>query len=101
VLFWLGGQSAAATVRANIIVFFAITAVISGLTYWWNGLFSAHTLTLSVGLMPFYAGAVWLGARSFRHASEVLFRRLALALIVIIAIVSLPGWESLWRWAGQ
>ena len=96
VLFWLGGQSSAATVRANIIVFFALITVVSGLTYWWNGLFSARVLALSIGLMPLYAAAVWLGARSFRFASEVLFRWFALALIAIIAIASLPGWESLW-----
>lgn len=97
VLFWLGGQSTAATVRANIIVFFALTAVISGLAYWWNGLFSERTLILSVGLMPFYAAAVWLGARSFPLAPEVLFRRLALALIAIIAVASLPGWGVFWH----
>jgi len=95
VLFWLGGESNAVTVRANIIVFFALITVVSGLTYWWNGLFTAHTLTLSIGLMPFYAAAVWLGARSFRLASEGLFRRLALALIAIIALASLPGWGTL------
>lgn len=97
VLFWLGGESNAVTVRANIIVFFALITIVSGLTYWWNGLFSAHTLTLSIGLMPFYAAAVWLGARSFRLASEGLFRRLALALIAIIALASLPGWKALWN----
>lgn len=97
VLFWLGGQSSAATVRANIIVFFALITVVAGLTYWWNGLFSARTVTLSIGLIPLYAAAVWLGARSFRVAPEVLFRRLALALIAIIAVASLPGWGSLWH----
>ena len=95
VLFWLGGRSDAATVRANIIVYFALISVVAGLTYWWNGLFSQRTLTLSISLMPFYAAAVWLGARSFRFAPEVLFRRLALALIAVIAVASLPGWESL------
>ncbi len=99
VLFWLGGQSNVPTVRANIIVFFALITVVAGLAYWWNSLFSAHTLTLSIGLMPFYAAAVWLGARSFRVASEGLFRRFALALIALIAVASLPGWETLWRWA--
>lgn len=97
VLFWLGGQSSAAVARANIIVFFAIIAVVSGLTYWWNGLFSTHTLMLSVGLTPFYALAVWLGAQSFRLAPDVVFRRLALALIAIIAVASLPGWGTYWR----
>lgn len=97
VLFWLGGQLNVATVRANIIVFFAVTAVVSGATYWWNGLFSARTLTLSIGLMPFYAAAVWLGARSFRRISERVFRWFALALIALIAIASLPGWGPLWK----
>jgi uncharacterized membrane protein YfcA len=100
-LFWLGGQSSAAVVRANIIVFFAVIAVIGGLAYWWNGLFSARTLALSIVLMPFYATAVWLGARSFRLASDVLFRWLALALIAVVAVASLPGWGSFWHWAGQ
>lgn len=101
VFFWLGGQSSTAAVRANIIVFFAVITVISGLAYWWNGLFSARTLALSIVLMPFYATAVWLGARSFRLASDVLFRWLALALIAVIAVASLPGWGSFWHWAGQ
>jgi uncharacterized protein len=101
VLFWLGGQSGAPTVRANIIVFFALITVVSGITYWWNGLFSARTLTLSIGLMPFYAAAVWLGARSFRLASDELFRWLALALIAVIAVASLPGWQTFWHWAGR
>jgi len=101
VLFWLGGQSDAATVRANIIVFFAITAVVSGATYWWNGLLSPHTLSVSIGLMPLYAAAVWLGARNFRRASEAFFRWFALALIALIAVASLPGWRSFWHWVGQ
>jgi uncharacterized membrane protein YfcA len=101
VLFWLGGQSDAATVRANIIVFFAITAVVSGATYWWNGLLSAHTLSVSIGLMPLYAAAVWLGVRNFRRASEAFFRWFALALIALIAVASLPGWRSFWHWVGQ
>lgn len=100
-LFWLGGQSSAVVVRANIIVFFAIITVISGLAYWWNGLFSARTLALSIVLIPFYATAVWLGARSFRLASDVLFRWLALALIAVVAVASLPGWGSFWHWASQ
>jgi uncharacterized membrane protein YfcA len=101
VLFWLGGQSGAATVRANIIVFFAITAVVSGITYWWKGLFSTQTLSVSIGLMPLYAAAVWLGAQSFHRASEALFRRFALTLIALIAVASLPGWRSLWQWVAQ
>ena len=40
VLLWLGGQGNAATVRANLIVFFGFTATAAGVSYWWGGLFT-------------------------------------------------------------
>ncbi len=90
VLFWLGGQSAAPTVRANMIVFLGISTVITGAAYWWNGLFVAEQIARSALLVPIYAAAIWLGARCFRHASECLFRRLAFGLIAFAALGSLP-----------
>ena len=38
VLLWLGGQSGAGTVRANLVTFFGFTALASGLSYWAGGL---------------------------------------------------------------
>ncbi len=94
VLFWLGGQSDAPTVRANVIVFFALIAVVSGLAFWWNDLFTQQIFEIALLLIPFYAIAIWLGARSFRFASERIFRFIAFALIAVIAVSSLPAWAA-------
>ena len=95
VLFWLGGQSAAPTVRANMIVFLGISTAIAGAAYWWNGLFTTEQIARSALLLPVYAAAIWLGAHSFRHASESLFRRLAFGLIAFAALGSLPVMDGI------
>ena len=95
IIFWLGGQSNAPTVRANIITFFALIAVVSGLSFWWNDLFTRETFQIALVLIPIYGIAIWLGARSFRFASERVFRFIAFALIAVIAVASLPAWERI------
>ena len=91
ILFWLGGQSAAGTVRANIIVFFALLVIVGWISFFVGGLFTREVLVVSALLVPIYAAAIWLGARSFRFADEQWFRRLALGIIAVIALVSLLG----------
>jgi uncharacterized membrane protein YfcA len=95
ILFWLGGQGAAAQVRANIITFFLLTTVISGIAYLTQGLFTAERLGMAAVLLPLYLAGIYSGARSFRFASETFFRRLALGLCAAVAVVSLPLWERL------
>jgi uncharacterized membrane protein YfcA len=91
ILFWLGGQADASTVRANVIAYFGLIGVISAVSLWLGGLFTREVLWLSVVLTPVYAVSLWLGVRSFRLASERTFRRLSLALIALIALGSLFG----------
>ncbi len=95
VLLWLGGQGNAATVRANLIVFFGFTAVAAGLAYWWNGLFTAESLLMSLLLIPAYLLPLNLGSRLFARASEAQFRHAALALCAFAALSGLPLWKLL------
>lgn len=88
ILFWLGGQNNAALVRANINAFFGLMILITIIAYWIGGLFTPQILAVSVLLAPIYGLAVWVGARGFRHTSDVLYRHLAFALITLIAISS-------------
>ncbi len=89
ILFWLGGQNNAALVRANINAFFGLMILITTVAYWIGGLFTREILAVSVQLAPIYGAAVWVGARGFRHTSDVLYRRFAFVLITLIAISSL------------
>ena len=89
ILFWLGGQANAATVRANIIVFLALVTIAAWISFFVGGLFTGQVLTMSLLLAPVYAAAIWIGAHGFRFADERLFRRLALGIVAAIALLSL------------
>ncbi len=91
ILFWLGGQSAAATVRANTIVFFALLAVVGWISFLVGGLITREVLLIAAVLLPIYMLSLWLGAHGFRFAGEAWFRRLALGIIAVIALASLFG----------
>jgi len=97
VLFWLGGQSDAPVIRANLFAFFGLTTVVIGASYWLNGLFSADLLLRAVALMPVYAVAIWAGATGFRIAPSTLYRRAALAICVAATVLALPAWDGLLR----
>ncbi len=88
ILFWLGGQNNAALVRANINAFFGLMILVTIVAYWISGLFTREIIAVSVLLAPIYGIAVWLGARGFRHTSDLVYRRFAFALITLIAISS-------------
>lgn len=95
VAYWLGGAIPAATVRANIVFFFAITSVIGAIGYLWNGLITAQTLVLALIIAPVYGLGTWSGSRMFGLASDRTFRRICLSMIALATLVSMPimdGW---------
>ena len=92
-LFWLGGQSRADTVRANIIVFLAAISCVAGITFAAHGLFESHVVVLALMLMPIYGCAVWTGTKLFPYASESAFRRIAYLIITGAAIDGLPAFD--------
>lgn len=95
-LFWLASQARrAAEIRADLQLYFGLATFVSGAFLWWNGLLTKETFALGLVLMPVYGAMLSLGARGFHLASEVTFRRIAYAIILGSAILSLPvldGW---------
>ena len=51
-VYWLGGQNRAITVRANIMVYFIMQGALSMVMYFFSGLFSAQTIVLVVAARP-------------------------------------------------
>jgi len=95
VAYWLGGTASAATMRANIILFFAATTLLSAAGYVWSGLITSGVLLLAVVIAPAYGLGTWLGSRMFGWASERTFRRICLAMILAATVLSAPaldGW---------
>jgi uncharacterized membrane protein YfcA len=88
--YWLGGPTRAPAVRANIILYFAASAVLTATGYFWSGLITVEVLTLAAIVAPLYGVGVWFGSRMFGIASEQVFRRICYLMIAFAAIVSMP-----------
>jgi uncharacterized membrane protein YfcA len=95
VLYWLRDAGKAITTRANIILFFAITSVITTISYLAGGLLSRAILGLAVAIGPAFGIGLWLGSHMFGLASEATFRRICYALIALAALISLPVFDGL------
>jgi uncharacterized protein len=95
VLYWLRDLTAARVVRANIIVFFAISSVFTIISYLVGGVLTSAVVGLALLTGPAFGLGLWLGSRMFGLAGEETFRRICYALIALAALVSLPlfdGW---------
>jgi uncharacterized membrane protein YfcA len=97
VAYWLGGAIPAATVRANMILFFATSTLITTVTYYLGGLLtrSAFSLVLFVG--PAYGLGILIGSRLFGLATESTFRLICCGLIAVAVLLGLPVLDSVIR----
>lgn len=96
-LYWLGGALPIVTVRANLIVFFALHGGVMCVAYLLQGVLTLEVVTLAILLaVPFFL-AVNVGARLFRGVGDTLYRRIAFGLIALAALVSLPLFDGLVR----
>jgi len=89
-IYWLGRQIVSATMRANAMVFFMFTTVVSGVALFTAGIFTREVMTLSLGLFPAYAVGIFAGGLLFGRASEATYRWIAYITILISALISMP-----------
>jgi uncharacterized membrane protein YfcA len=94
-VFWLGGDNKAATVRANIMVYFLVQGALSVILYFYNGLFDERVLVLSVLTGLPFALALTAGAYYFHGSSDALYRRVAYVIIAFAGLASLPLFDGL------
>jgi uncharacterized membrane protein YfcA len=94
-VFWLGGNNKAATVRANMMVYFIAQSTLSLALYFYNGLFNAQVITLALMIGVPFVLAFWAGARWFHGSSDGLYRRVAYAIIAFAGLASLPVFDAL------
>lgn len=91
-LFWLGSQrSEAAQIRANLMAYFGLSTVVSGVVFAVAGVLTLDTAIRSLPLIPAYGMGVWAGAWIFARASERAFRWIAYAVIAASALLALPA----------
>lgn len=97
VAYWLGGAIPRATVRANIVLFFAASTLLSAIGYLTKGLITPGLLILAAATSGPYGAGVWLGSHMFGLASEATFRRLCFAMIAVAAVAGMPALDGLLR----
>lgn len=90
VSYWLGTGREPLRLRANIILFFAASGMLSFLTYLWGGLLSEAVLKLSIVAGPGYGIGTYLGTHMFGLANPAIFRAASLVLIALAVVASLP-----------
>ena len=94
-IYWLGGQNSAATVRANIMVYFIMQGTLLMITYFYVALFTPEVLALALVLGVPFAALLAVGARWFHGTSDELYRRVAYVIIAAAGLISLPIFDSL------
>lgn len=97
VIYWLSSDAPAWQFRANVIVYFFMTTILSGSAMAVAGLFTARAATYAAVFAPVYAVGVYAGQRLFSRASEKFFRRLAFCLILFAALSGLPLFDAILR----
>jgi uncharacterized protein len=97
ILYWLGTGNSAPTVRANLMVYFLLTGATLCVAYLLQGLLTAEGVALSLVLAIPYVIGVAAGARIFRGASDLLYRRIAYLVIAVAALIGLPLFDGLLR----
>lgn len=97
VAYWLGGMIPPQTVRANIVLYFAISSVLSVASYLVAGIITLETVALSLMIGPAFALGLFTGTRLFSRANETVFRRVCYALIGCAAILGLPILDGVLR----
>jgi len=97
ILFWMGGQSQAATTRANIIVFFAFLTILYGINFYALDLITHEVITRAIALIPVFLVSVLIGSRLFAFSSEKRFRSVAYILMIVSAVLGLPALDGVFR----
>ena len=89
VMFLVAKGSNAAQTRAGIVAYFALAMAVRLAAFGWHGLYSQNVIILSLLLAPVYMSGIWIGSRFFKGASETLFRRVVVGLVLVTGTVAL------------
>lgn len=97
VLYWLGRKDRSETVRANIVLYFAMSTVIALASYVVGGIMTTDVFGLALLIAPIYGVGLLVGSRMFGLASETTFRRICYGLIAMAGLISLPVLDGVIR----
>ena len=88
-LYLMAGPGDAATNRAHFITFSVFVQSMAMVVFFGAGVYTEHMLWLSAVLLVPFVVATWIGTRLFHLASEEMFRRVSLWLMVGVSLAIL------------
>jgi uncharacterized membrane protein YfcA len=88
--YWLSSTAEAAVIRANIMVYYALSATIVDIVLFYKGLFTWDVVVYALVAWPVYSLGLAVGARVFKSSSDANYRIAAYGLIALAAVLSLP-----------
>lgn len=89
VIYYLAGRDPAAEIRASLICFFISTAVLQLATYGFNGILTRENAIQGLLLLPTFVLGSFVGARLFNASREGVYRKAAMGLVSVVAVISL------------
>ncbi len=89
IMFLLAGPENAARNRAAIILYFFFSQGAALVVYWFGDLMTLKTLWIALPMVPTIVLGTWFGEKMFGKASDRLYRRIALAFLLIIGVSTL------------
>ncbi len=95
--YWLSSTAGAAVIRANIMVYYALSATAVDIVLFWKGLFTWDVVIYALIAWPLYSLGLALGARVFKSSSDAGYRTSAYILIAFAALISLPLFDRFVR----
>ena len=93
ILLYMASTLPVAAVRANITLYLILADVILLGALAWNGFLVASAVWIGLLMILPYLAGNWLGAVLFRPEAEVVYRRVAYAIIAGSAILGMPIWD--------
>jgi lauroyl/myristoyl acyltransferase len=95
-----GDESDAAIVRANLLSFFALEALVSTLVLGAAGLLQWVTIIVGIFCAPFYFVGLTIGGKLFHRSSDQTYRLATFALILLSAFLALPLFDNVFETVG-
>jgi uncharacterized protein len=89
VLYMLASPSAASAKRANLISYYTFVNGGTVLMLLWHGVYTSETVLRTLALWPVQVASLWAGAWLFGHANDATYRRLAMGLLLAVALFGL------------
>lgn len=89
VLYFLAGPQTAATNRANLIVYYTFLNGCTAAALLWHGAYTPATVLRTAALWPVQVLSLWVGAWLFRRVGDTHYRRIAMLLMLAVALFGL------------